>query len=112
MLLLVSLVCDALVPNRQQHLMAPVRQATNIERGQRSLSKSAYSDKPTIPPSPGLSAASLMVNVNCVAFLGLLAYMTIGGSLMETVVVAIANPSLFVYLEVLVSWSDPGSQQL
>ena len=101
MLLLVSLVCDALVPNLQQHLMAPVRQATNTEKGQRALSTSAYLDKPTIPPSLGLSAASLMVNVNCVAFLGLLIYMTISGSLMEAIVVAIANPSLFVYLVIV-----------
>mmetsp|Transcript_10141 Transcript_10141/g.30000 ORF Transcript_10141/g.30000 Transcript_10141/m.30000 type:complete len:398 (-) Transcript_10141:309-1502(-) len=75
-LLTTSIMCDALVPNLQQKLMAG-------EGGARK---------------GGLSAAALMVNVNAMGFGGLLLYMIGSGSLMSSVRVAVADPTLLLYL--------------
>lgn len=115
-LLSVSIVCDAIVPNFQQKLMA--RPAGTV----------AYTGLPTavngvgapIPPTAsssrsccdsltgsvdggglGLTAAELMVNVNAVGFLGLLVYMILSGSLVASVTTALSSPMLLVYLTVI-----------
>lgn len=103
LLLVVSITCDAIVPNFSQKLMAPP----------------AYSSLPTTEtPSPpkaspscctkstasldggglGLTAAELMANVNGVGFIALLAYMLVSGSLLSTFQTAASSPMLLFYL--------------
>jgi adenosine 3'-phospho 5'-phosphosulfate transporter B3 len=70
-LLIISILCDALVPNLQQQFMTP---------------------------PDALSATELMVNVNAVGFSGLLVYMLAMGQLMEGIRTCLEFPRLMVYL--------------
>eukprot|EP00568_Trieres_chinensis_P011726 CAMPEP_0183316028 /NCGR_PEP_ID=MMETSP0160_2-20130417/53622_1 /TAXON_ID=2839 ORGANISM="Odontella Sinensis, Strain Grunow 1884" /NCGR_SAMPLE_ID=MMETSP0160_2 /ASSEMBLY_ACC=CAM_ASM_000250 /LENGTH=383 /DNA_ID=CAMNT_0025481723 /DNA_START=29 /DNA_END=1180 /DNA_ORIENTATION=+ len=88
-LLTASVICDALVPNLQQKLMAP-------PMPQSPVSVSTGGGKEA--NSSGLSAAALMVNVNAVGFAGLLLYMVLSGSLVMSMQAALAGPALLLYL--------------
>uniref|UniRef100_A0A7S2ERW2 Sugar phosphate transporter domain-containing protein n=1 Tax=Ditylum brightwellii TaxID=49249 RepID=A0A7S2ERW2_9STRA len=68
-MLVISILCDALVPNIQKRIM-----------------------------SKGLSAAGLMVNTNAVGFSVLLFAMSVSGMLADTVEAAIERPELLIYL--------------
>lgn len=81
LLLSTSILCDAIVPNFQQALMAG--QNLPLEDSRESTGR-------------GLTAAELMVNVNSVGFLGLFVYMLLSGSLFSAV--TRATPMLCVYL--------------
>ena len=70
-LLLVSILCDAFVPNLQQQFLSPPK---------------------------ALSATELMVNVNAVGLVGLVVYMGTMGYLQESVLACWDHPSLMVYL--------------
>lgn len=70
-LLVVSILCDAFVPNLQQQLMSPPQ---------------------------ALTATELMVNVNLVGFVGLLLYMGVMGHLQASIATCWAHPRLVVYL--------------
>lgn len=83
-LLTASVVCDALVPNLQQKLMDG---SGGGEGGEKQ--------------KMGLSAAALMVNVNAVGFTALLLYMIASGSLSSSVKVAVADPTLLLYLSLV-----------
>ena len=85
-LLTVSVVCDALVPNLQQKLMDP------------PASRGATRGTGAVDGRFGLSAVALMVNVNAVGFAGLLLCMILSGSLESSVRVALADPTLLLYL--------------
>ena len=93
-LLLVSMACDALVPNLQQKLMAPPAGGELVPGSSSSSGSSSSGGGGGL----GLSASALMVNVNGVGFAGLLAYMLLSGSLFSTVGTAAAHPALLGYL--------------
>lgn len=80
-LLMISIFCDALVPNLQQSLMVTPSSTTN-----------------QMTQTEGLSATELMVNVNAVGFSGLLVYMSAMGQLREGIQTCIEFPRLVVYL--------------
>ena len=94
-LLLMSMVCDAFVPNLQQRLMAPPTAAVAPDGGDGGGGGGGGGGATS---GLGLSASQLMVNVNGVGFAGLLAYMVVSGSLFSAVATALASPSLLGYL--------------
>uniref|UniRef100_A0A7S2MJ67 Sugar phosphate transporter domain-containing protein n=1 Tax=Helicotheca tamesis TaxID=374047 RepID=A0A7S2MJ67_9STRA len=81
-ILTISIICDALVPNIQKRIMCPV---------QKVHGDSAAATK-------GLSAAALMVNTNAVGFSVLLFVMSVSGMVGATVTAAMERPVLLVYL--------------
>eukprot|EP00545_Synedropsis_sp_CCMP1620_P008042 CAMPEP_0119020678 /NCGR_PEP_ID=MMETSP1176-20130426/24522_1 /TAXON_ID=265551 /ORGANISM="Synedropsis recta cf, Strain CCMP1620" /LENGTH=208 /DNA_ID=CAMNT_0006975133 /DNA_START=144 /DNA_END=770 /DNA_ORIENTATION=- len=85
-LLVISILCDAIVPNLQQQLMAESSTAS---------SKSSPTETET------LSATELMVNVNAVGFAGLLLYMLVMGQLLEGIRTCLEFPRLVVYLTLI-----------
>ena len=102
LLLVVSIMCDAIVPNFSQKLMAPPAYsslptteaaAPNTSPSCRIKSK-ASSDGGGL----GLTPAELMANVNGVGFIALLAYMLVSGSLFSTFQTAASSPMLLFYL--------------
>ena len=82
LLLLISILCDAVVPNLQQSLMA---------------SKSSTLPQTNVH-SVGLTAEELMVNVNAVGFIGLLVSMAVSGHLLQVIGTCMTHPRLLVYL--------------
>jgi drug/metabolite transporter (DMT)-like permease len=103
LLLMVSITCDAIVPNFSQKLMAPPAYS--------SLPTSETASPPKASPSCciksagsseggglGLTAAELMANVNGVGFIGLLVCMLGSGSLLSTFQTAASSPMLLFYL--------------
>jgi len=91
-LLTISTICDALVPNLQKQLMSSPPKS----------SKEAGRPVPILPldnSSPcGLSAQALMVNVNAVGFLMILFGMVVSGSLLDAVKASLIDPRLLLYL--------------
>lgn len=91
-LLLISILCDALVPNFQQILMAPpttekTKVLPHVEgEGETTMAKG------------GVSAAELMANVNLIGFACLLTYMAISGHLSDVVTTSVLHPRLVMYL--------------
>mmetsp|Transcript_5090 Transcript_5090/g.10800 ORF Transcript_5090/g.10800 Transcript_5090/m.10800 type:complete len:391 (+) Transcript_5090:177-1349(+) len=115
-LLTASIVCDAIVPNFQQKLMAPPAGTvfytglpTAVNGAGVPISSSASPSRSCCDSLTGsadvgglgLTAAELMVNVNAVGFLCLLIYMILSGSLVAFVTTAISSPMLLVYLTVI-----------
>jgi len=89
-LLIISIMCDAIVPNFQQQLMA---------------SPTANNSNSTLPKvhgqgisGSGLSADAVMINTNTVGFAMILVGMLISGSLKDAVSTAVLDPRLLVYL--------------
>ena len=76
-LLLISILCDAIVPNLQQALMAATNTSSNAKN---------------------LTAAELMVNTNAIGFLGLLVYTKFAGHLIPAIRVSLLHPKLVLYL--------------
>ena len=91
LLLSISIICDALVPNLQQRLMTSsslqgvLPERKNIERS--SLSS-----------SEGLSAQAVMTNVNAVGFAMVLSYMVGSGAFVGVIAASIAHPRLLFLL--------------
>ena len=112
-LLASSIVCDAIVPNFQQKLMAPRYSALPTkasEEGTSILVPTAVSPSRSCCDlltgslnggGLGLTAGELMVNVNAVGFLGLLTYMIFSGSLVSSIAMALSSPMLLVYLTLI-----------
>jgi len=127
-LLTTSVLCDAVVPNMQQKLMAP---PTGYSALPKTTSTGGDESRPRGPGtgsggapvgSPGgaasfvrdicesftrgsqggggldLSAGELMTNVNAVGTICLFIFMVLSGSLVSAVTTAVANPVLLVYL--------------
>ena len=80
LLLLISIVCDALVPNLQQRLLSANNKLLPAQTD----------------GTGNLSAGQLMVNVNAIGFVGLLGSMLLAGQL--TPILAASNPLLLFYL--------------
>ena len=104
-LLLVSITCDAIVPNFCQKLMAPpcyaslpTKETTAPPITPQSRSCRTRLIGPSEGGGLGLTAAELMANVNGVGFIALLAYMLVNGSLFSTFRTALASPMLLFYL--------------
>ena len=90
-LLSISVICDAIVPNLQQRLMTMSPQ--NVVLPER---KSA--ERISVAKSEGLSAQAVMANVNLVGFLMILSYMIGSGSFTDVVTAALVKPHLFLLL--------------
>lgn len=89
-LLLISVLCDAIVPNLQQSLMAPTASSSGPVPSANN-NNSSNSNKQ-------LTAAELMVNTNAVGFIGLLFYTQMAGHLVPAITAFIQHPRLVVYL--------------
>ena len=103
LLLVVSITCDAIVPNFSQKLMAPPAYSplptTEIATAPPKASPSCcIKSKASDGGGLGLTAAELMANVNGVGFIALLAYMLVSGSLLSTFQTAASSPMLLFYL--------------
>jgi len=83
-LLLVSIGCDAIVPNVQKQLMTVSLPRT-----------STVTDSAT---NGGLSAQAVMINTNAVGFGIVLLYMIVSGSLSDAVTTTMLHPKLLLYL--------------
>ena len=81
-LLVVSIVCDAIVPNVQKQLMTVSLPRTGTDS----------------VTNGGLSAQAVMINTNAVGFAILLFYMIVSGSLSDAVSTAMFHPKLLLYL--------------
>lgn len=95
LLLMISVLCDALVPNMQQQFMSrgiPTN-GPNIT----ILQPSKVGDGVGSPLQP-LSPAELMVNVNAVGCFGLFLYMASAGHLVAVVQTTVLHPRLATYL--------------
>ena len=92
-LLVVSIICDALVPNVQKQLM-------DASPGSNPLPKTHVQGQgtPSSTSRDGLSAQAVMINTNTVGFGMILTGMIITGSLGETVSTATNHPQLLLYL--------------
>lgn len=115
-LLLVSIFCDALVPNFQQMLMTkpsdtyessskseemkelPQYITVDSDMSQEKHAANANETSGTTKQSQGVSAAELMVNVNAIGFVGLSLYMGASGELSAAVATAALHPRLVMYL--------------
>eukprot|EP00934_Nitzschia_sp_Nitz4_P001417 Nitzschia sp. Nitz4//scaffold178_size73299//42734//43576//NITZ4_005708-RA/size73299-processed-gene-0.27-mRNA-1//1//CDS//3329539149//1417//frame0 len=122
-LLLVSVFCDAFTPNIQQRLMAPPtvdlatslpttsspvrgpsspiswrRQTSLIGKIQQLCSVLLGTFLPPSGGGLGLSASTLMTNANGVGCAGLILFMLVRGSLVESVVAISQHPELLGYL--------------
>ena len=104
LLLVVSITCDAIVPNFSQKLMAPPAYSslptteTSSTPSKTSPSCCIKSTAASDEGGLGLTAAELMANVNGVGFIALLAYMLVSGSLLSTFQTAASSPMLLFYL--------------
>jgi len=92
-LLIVSILCDALVPNLQQRLMSPRIFPSKIQLRMNRNNGSNESNG-----GLGLSAPALMVNVNAVGFCCLFLFMTLSGSLFSAIHYTVEHPMLLFYL--------------
>ena len=99
-LLVISIICDALLPNLQQNLMTTHNQnhflllPSTVNNQERESSKKQ--DGGVVVP--GLSAQAVMVNTNAVGFGSILIYMLLSGSLVDAISTSITNPMLLFYL--------------
>lgn len=101
LLLSISIICDALVPNLQQNLMS----AHNQNHWLLLPSKANNQGKTSSPKEnsndvvvSGLSAQAVMVNTNAVGFGSILVYMLLSGSLNGFMSTAVTEPKLLFYL--------------
>ena len=94
LLLTLSVFCDALVPNLQKILMAPIE--TKTTQGLPFLREPFGKDGEAI--KSGVSASELMTNVNAIGFAGVLSYMMVTGHLAATMAAAIQHPKLLIDL--------------
>ncbi len=101
LLLSISIICDALVPNLQQNLMS----AHNQNNWLLLPSKASNQGKASSPRDnvndvvvSGLSAQAVMVNTNAVGFGSILVYMLLSGSLNGFMSTAMSEPRLLFYL--------------
>lgn len=90
-LLTISIICDAVVPNLQQQLMCSPQKSSKGEGNGTSI-------LPLTRSANGLSAQAVMVNVNAVGFLMILLGMLLSGSLVDAVKTSLVNPRLLLYL--------------
>lgn len=96
-LLLVSIVCDAFLPNLQEKLMSS--HYTNQWLLLHLTHQNANADKQmSTNINNGLSAQAIMVNTNAIGFGTILIYMFLSGSLAEAIATAMINPKLLFYL--------------
>uniref|UniRef100_A0A7S2UHY5 Sugar phosphate transporter domain-containing protein n=1 Tax=Attheya septentrionalis TaxID=420275 RepID=A0A7S2UHY5_9STRA len=119
LLLTISVICDAIVPNLQQKLMS--KMDTSPLKSVEQLSSSLRVSPGNTTSSPmsntsssngisrsggsggggeqgGLSASALMVNVNVVGFVGLITWMIVTGSLTSALSAMRQHPLLLLYL--------------
>jgi len=109
-LLTVSIVCDAIVPNLQQKLMSiPSSSYLSRKANKTHLIPIVISTKgddsndydgneSSKNENIGLSAHAVMVNTNAAGFALLLLYMLLSGSLVDVISTAVVDPRLFLYL--------------
>lgn len=91
LLLSISIICDALVPNLQQRLMT----SSSL---QGVLPERKSIERNSLPSAEGLSAQAVMTNVNAVGFAMVLLYMMISGALMSVITASMAHPRLLFLL--------------
>mmetsp|Transcript_29709 Transcript_29709/g.45451 ORF Transcript_29709/g.45451 Transcript_29709/m.45451 type:complete len:373 (-) Transcript_29709:79-1197(-) len=91
-LLTISIICDAVVPNLQQQLMCTPQKSSKGEGNSTSILPFTHSS------ACGLSAQAVMVNVNAVGFLIILLGMLLSGSLVDAVKTSLVDPRLLLYL--------------
>ncbi len=89
LLLTVSILCDAIVPNLQQKLMMPPQSGLPVIINGNGTSKNN---------NGGLSAQAVMVNINAVGFAVILVGMVVSGSLVDAIKTSVVDPRLFYYL--------------
>lgn len=100
-LLLISIVCDALLPNLQQNLMTTHNQhyllllPSTISHHEKESNRKESNSGVVVA---GLSAQAVMVNTNAIGFGSILIYMILSGSLMDAITTATAEPRLLFYL--------------
>lgn len=90
-LLTISIICDACVPNIQFQLMHPEAKKTT------EVDASGKQEK----ASQGLSASAVMLNVNAVGFVCVFLFMLLNGSLVKAAAEATENPKLLMYLHMI-----------
>mmetsp|Transcript_10824 Transcript_10824/g.11934 ORF Transcript_10824/g.11934 Transcript_10824/m.11934 type:complete len:406 (+) Transcript_10824:33-1250(+) len=97
-LLIISICCDAVVPNIQQKLMAAPTQY-NGHYQLLPTSKTHDTDEETYKKEAcGLSAQAVMVNTNAIGFAFILFCMILSGHFRDTISIAMVDPRLFLYL--------------
>ena len=95
-LLVISIICDSLLPNLQQNLMATHNENHFLLLPSTMKKESNDNDGGIIVP--GLSAQAVMVNTNAVGFGSILIYMLLSGSLVDAISTSITHPMLLFYL--------------
>jgi solute carrier family 35 (adenosine 3'-phospho 5'-phosphosulfate transporter), member B3 len=95
LLLVISVLCDALVPNLQQQFMSQGLPSNGPKIPILQPSKESDGVASSLLP---LSPAELMVNVNAVGCLGLFLYMACSGHLVAVVQTTVLHPRLATYL--------------